>query len=460
MSKAAKPTLARGTRDFLPQVVLRRRHILGTISTVFEQYGYQPIETPAMENLATLMGKYGDEGDKLLFRILDNGDFLKDAPAEARHDSDKLAPFIAEKALKYDLTVPFARFVVMHQNELTFPFKRYQIQPVWRADRPQRGRYREFTQCDADAVGSNSLVLEAEFIHMYAQVFHTLGVPVRILINNRKVLAGIAAHIGAPELLVAFTVALDKLDKIGREAVEAEWRERGFTDAQVAALAPVFGLDADAATALSQLREWLGHVPEAAQGIQELADVLQYAAQLPADYPVNLQLDVTLARGLNYYTGTILEVKPAGTDFQSSIGGGGRYDNLTAAFGGRDLSGVGISFGVDRIYDVMEELEVFPQNAAAGPWVMVVNFGKETLPQHLQLAHMLRGYGVSCELYPDAGTKLGKQFSYADSRGVRYVLVQGPDEIARNEVKVKDMRTGTEQTHPMNMIRSLFAPGE
>ncbi|MDX2062807.1 MAG: histidine--tRNA ligase [Bacteroidia bacterium] len=451
---AEKPTNARGTRDFGPEVVLRRRYLQQTLQQAFERYGYRPIETPALENLKVLEGKYGEEGDRLLFRILNSGDYLKDASLaqlaalapEAQHRA--LLPHITEKALRYDLTVPFARYVVQHQHTLTLPFKRYQMQPVWRADRPQKGRYREFVQCDADVVGSRSLVHEVEFVQLYAEVFTALGLRVTLQVNHRKVLTGMAEVIGAPERVVDFTVALDKLDKIGEAGVLAELAQRGFTEAQCQAATAFFALQGSVETALAGLEAaFRGRSETGLAGVAELRQLVAWVAPLPLG-TATLALNVTLARGLNYYTGCIFEVKSDEVTL-GSIGGGGRYDDLTGLFGLPGLSGAGISFGLDRIYDVVDELGRWPTHLATYPVaVLVANFGEAYYPTAFALVRALRAAGHSAELYPEP-KKLAKQLEYANKCGIPYVLLYGEAEANHQEVIVKVLATGNQVRVPL-----------
>ncbi len=438
----SKPNLARGTRDFLPHEVLRRRHIFDTIRQVFELYGYQPIETPAMENLSTLSGKYGEEGERLMFRILNSGDYLTDVPTEllSKESALKLLPLITAKALRYDLTVPFARFVVMHQNELAFPFRRYQMQPVWRADRPQRGRYREFWQCDADVVGSDSLINEAEFVWIYDAALSRLGLKdFTIYINNRKVLTGMAELAGAPDKLVDICTAIDKLDKIGADGVTAELRERGLDAAAINKLTPLFTLQGDNAAKLQTLHSMLTASATGMQGLAEIEKVMALVNSQSLQHG-KLIFDPTLARGLNYYTGAILEVKSNEVQM-GSIGGGGRYDNLTDLFGGKGLTGVGISFGADRIYDVMEELKLFTTLPESATRVLLINFGGQLETEAMRLVQQLRGSGIAAELYPEAA-KIAKQFSYADKKGIPFTLIFGEKEQAEARYVVKNMTSG------------------
>ncbi len=438
-----KPSIPKGTRDFGPVEMQGRNYIFDTIRSVFRLYGYQPIETPAMENLATLLGKYGEEGDKLLFRILNSGDFLKDVPAELQTEPEfqKLWPYISEKGLRYDLTVPFARFVVQNRDKLTFPFKRYQIQPVWRADRPQRGRYREFYQCDADVIGSTSLLNEAELLKMTDDIFGRLGLSISILLNNRKILAGIAEYIGQPEKLTDITTAIDKIDKIGAEQVISELAGRGIGAGAIDLLQPVLFLKGNNAEKLGRLREVLHHSETGLKGIEELEAVVGFANDL--GLKSEIVFDLTLARGLNYYTGAIIEVKSKEVTM-GSICGGGRYDDLTGIFGMPGVSGVGISFGADRIYDVLEQTARLHRGAAAGTKVLVANFGEEGVKYALPLLNSLREAGLGAELYPDAA-KMKKQLSYADALKIPFVVLAGEDEIKCGMFTLKNMRTGEQQ---------------
>ena len=419
-----KPSLAKGTRDFSPREMEKRNYIFNTLRAVFQKFGYDEIQTPSFENLSTLTGKYGDEGDKLIFKILNSGDYLAKAPTEllAEKSSQGLISHISEKALRYDLTVPFARYVVQRQHELVLPFKRFQIQPVWRADRPQRGRYREFYQCDVDVVGSASLLNEAEFVLIYQEALTKLGLrDFTVKINNRKILSGIAEVIGKPDLIIDMTVAIDKLDKIGLEGVNKELLERGFTTSDLAVLQPIILLQGTNQEKLASLRSVLSGSAVGLQGVQEIEDVFQYLIGFGASDLLTgrVEVDVTLARGLNYYTGCIFEVK-TNEVAMGSIGGGGRYDDLTGMFGLKDLTGVGISFGADRIYDVLEELGLFPDSSSASTQLLIANFGEETYPHILPLLYSLREAGIRAELYPVAA-KLKKQMSYADGKQVAYV---------------------------------------
>ena len=446
-----KPSIPKGTRDFGPVEMTRRNYIFDTIRRVFRRYGYQPIETPAMENLSTLLGKYGDEGDKLLFKILNSGDFLQAAGGPLNVNSDKAALQISEKGLRYDLTVPFARYVVQHQSELTFPFKRFQIQPVWRADRPQKGRYREFYQCDVDVVGTNSLLCEVELVQIAADVFKALGINVCLKINNRKILAGMAEAIGAPDKMMDITIAIDKLDKIGIDNVNAELRENGLSAEQVEALQPILGLSGDKEQKLAGLEDILTS-EVGKKGIEEVRTLFGYIDELGVD--IMTELDLTLARGLNYYTGAIFEVKALDTEI-GSISGGGRYDNLTGIFGLDGLSGVGISFGADRIYDVMTRLDLFPSEANASTDVLVANFGGEDELYSLGVLAKMRAAGLSGEMYPESA-KMKKQMGYADKRGIRFVVLCGETERLAGSVTVKDMSNGQQQTISLDEAVALI----
>ena len=455
-----KPSLAKGTRDFSPQEMAKRNHIFETIKTVFKKYGYAEIQTPSMENLSTLTGKYGDEGDKLIFKILNSGDYLSkaDATSLSEMDSNGLIKSISEKALRYDLTVPFARYVVMHQNEISLPFKRFQVQPVWRADRPQKGRYREFYQCDVDVVGSDSLLNEAEFILIYQEALSNLGMTdFTIKINNRKILSGIAEVIGKPELIIDMTVAIDKLDKIGLDGVINELLSRGFVEADIALLKPVILLQGSNEEKLSALKGVLSSSEIGLKGIAELEKVFVFVSQLLSQSSLkgpDLELDITLARGLNYYTGCIFEVK-TNEVAMGSIGGGGRYDDLTGMFGLKGLTGVGVSFGADRIYDVLQELNLFPVSAAEGTRILISNFDAEAESYALPLVQKLRENGISAELYPSAA-KLKKQLSYADAKSIPYVILIGSDEMNNAELTLKDMVSGDQQKLTIDAIINLL----
>lgn len=449
---AQKPSIPKGTRDFSPIEMAKRNYIFNTIKEVFLLYGFQQIETPAMENLSTLMGKYGEEGDKLLFKMLNSGDYLKNAPAEMleQHDYIHLIPKISEKGLRYDLTVPFARYVVMHRNDIQFPFKRYQIQPVWRADRPQKGRYREFYQCDADVVGSDSLMNEIELVGMIDEVFKRFGINVIIKINNRKVLSGIAEVIGAPDKIVDITVAIDKIDKIGLDNVNAELLEKGLSQDAVDALQPLLTLSGSNEEKLATLSTLLGSSEVGMKGVEELRYVLTNSeAQQPKGV---VELDVSLARGLNYYTGTIIEVKAKDVAI-GSITGGGRYDNLTGVFGMSGTSGVGISFGADRIYDVLNTLELYPKDTLASTKVLFVNFGEKEGAQSLQYVMKLRANGIPAEIYPDS-TKMKKQMSYANDKNVAYVAMVGETEMANGTIALKCMETGEQENLTIDEVIS------
>lgn len=455
---AQKPSIPKGTRDFSPGEVNKRNYIFDTIKKHFQVFGFQPIETPSFENSDTLMGKYGDEGDRLIFKILNSGDFLSkvDDGTYSAKNSASLTPKITEKALRYDLTVPFARYVVMHQNEIDFPFKRYQIQPVWRADRPQKGRFREFFQCDADVVGANSLLQEVELIQLYDAVFTDLKLDgVHIKLNNRKILAGIAEIIGAKQLLVDFTVALDKLDKMGEEGVKKEMLEKGISEKSIAKAAPLFSLSGDTGEQLSILKALLKDSEQGLEGIEELEFIIDMVEQLGLQ-SAQLSLDVTLARGLNYYTGTILEVSAPKGVKMGSIGGGGRYDDLTGIFGLKDVSGVGISFGLDRIYLVLEELNLFPKTLEQSIQVLCLNFGEKEALVSLKLISMLRNSGIKADLYP-TGAKIQKQFKYANNRNVPYVILLGEKELNENTFVVKNMSSGEQETFSMDAAKDFGA---
>lgn len=441
---AQTPSIPKGTRDYSPEIMVKRNYIFDTIKSVFKLYGYMPLETPAMENLSTLMGKYGEEGDKLLFKILNSGDFLSHIPESelSEKNSLKLMNKISEKGLRYDLTVPFARFVVQHQSEITFPFKRYQIQPVWRADRPQKGRYREFYQCDVDVVGSDSLLNEVELIQIVDEVYRRLKLRVRLLINNRKVLAGIAETIGYPDKLTDITVAIDKMDKIGIDHVNAELREKGLTEEAVLKLQPILNLGGSNEEKLQQLRTILQTSPTGLKGIEELTRVFRYLDEM--SLRTEIKLDLTLARGLSYYTGAIFEVKALDAEM-GSITGGGRYDDLTGIFGLKNVSGVGISFGADRIFDVMTQLNLFPEDANTTTRILFVNFGEQEERFCLPLLRQLRSEGINAEIYPEAA-KMKKQMTYADRKKIPFVALVGENEIKEGAVSLKNMATG-EQTN-------------
>nr|WP_309760277.1 histidine--tRNA ligase [Flavobacterium sp.] len=440
---ASKPSIPKGTRDFSPTEVAKRNYIIQIIKGNFEKFGFQPIETPSFENSDTLMGKYGEEGDRLIFKILNSGDYL--AKANPTHlenkDSTKLTASISEKALRYDLTVPFARYVVQHQNDIEFPFKRYQIQPVWRADRPQKGRFREFFQCDADVVGSKSLWQEVELVQLYDTVFTELGLEsVTVKINNRKILSGIAEVIGASDKLIDFTVALDKLDKIGEDGVKKEMIEKGISETAIQKVQPLFNFTGTISEKLNQLSVLLAESIEGMKGVEELRFICDNVAELGLSTAI-LDLDVTLARGLNYYTGAIFEVAPPKSVAMGSIGGGGRYDDLTGIFGLKNMSGVGISFGLDRIYLVVEELNLFPNTVTATSKALFINYGDTEAFYAMKAIKELRNAGVKVELYPDAA-KVAKQFQHADKRGIPFAIVLGEQEIAGNTFSLKNLESG------------------
>ena len=440
----SKPSIPKGTRDFSPAEMVRRNYIFDTIKKSFVKYGFLPIETPSMENLKTLTGKYGDEGDKLIFKVLNSGDYLKKADKEAIEEvnSAKLISSISEKALRYDLTVPFARYVVQHQNDIAFPFKRYQIQPVWRADRPQRGRYREFYQCDADVVGSNSLLYEVEIVQLLDEVLYNLGIPdFTIKINNRKVLSGIAEITGESDKIIDITIAIDKLDKIGEEGVIKELESKEVSASAIEKIKPLFLLKGDYKKVISEMKTMLEDSEIGLKGIEELDFIFKKINALGLKR-AKFEFDVTLARGLNYYTGAIFEVAANNVNM-GSISGGGRYDDLTGVFGLKDVSGVGISFGADRIYDVLEELELFPEFSADSTQVMLVNFGIDDL-FCLQVLKELRQNGINAEFYPSSA-KLKKQMKYANDKNIPFVIFINEDEVASNSLELKNMLTGDQQ---------------
>ncbi len=438
-----KPSIPKGSRDFSPAEMAKRNYIFDTIKDVYALYGYQQIETPSMETLQTLMGKYGEEGDKLLFKILNSGDFIGKVPAEEFVSDNvlKLAAKICEKGLRYDLTVPFARYVVMHRDELQMPFKRYQIQPVWRADRPQKGRYREFYQCDADVVGSDSLLNEVELVQIIDTVFTKFDINVQIKLNNRKILAGIAEYIGQPDKIVDITVAIDKLDKIGVEAVNAEMLANGISQDAVNKLQPILTMSGTNVEKLETIAQTIATSEIGVKGVEETRFILEKIAAVGLKN--ELQLDLTLARGLNYYTGAIFEVKAKDVAI-GSITGGGRYDNLTGIFGMPGLSGVGISFGADRIYDVLNTLDLYPQNATQATQVLFINFGEAESDYCLPIASQVRAAGISVELYPDCA-KMKKQMAYANAKGIPFVVLAGESEINQGKVTLKNMLTGYQQ---------------
>lgn len=447
---ASTPSIPRGTRDFLPEVMMRREYLFDTIRSVFRRYGYAPIETPAMEQLEVLTGKYGEEGDRLIFKILNNGDFLQGVDPALWDDPGRLAHQISKRALRYDLTVPFARFVVQHQHEITFPFKRYQIQPVWRADNPQRGRYREFYQCDADVVGSDSLLFEAEFVAIFDEVLSTLGLPgFTILLNNRKILTGYAEAIGQPDKFADICVGIDKLDKKSPAAVQAELEARGLPVAAITQLFDLINFRGDNQAKLNYLAQRLAVSETGRQGVAELQEVFDTLRHFPLER-ATVDFNLQLARGLDYYTGTIFEVKAQGVKI-GSICGGGRYADLTGVFGKPGLSGVGISFGADRIYDVMEELGLFADQAQSSTQVLLINFGGDTYGPALDLLRQLRAAGLAAELYPEAA-KLRKQFAYADKKGIPYTLAAGEAELATHTFQLKHMATGQQEGLPLATI--------
>ena len=435
-----KPSIPKGTRDFSPEEMAKRNYIFNTIRDVYHLYGFSQIETPAMENLSTLMGKYGEEGDKLLFKILNSGDCFADSTDEDLKERNALhfAAKACEKGLRYDLTVPFARFVVQHRNEIAFPFKRYQIQPVWRADRPQKGRYREFYQCDADVVGSDSLINEVELIEIINEVFHRFGLRVRILMNNRKILAGIAEMIGEADKMVDITVAIDKLDKIGLENVNAELKERGLSDDAIAKLQPILKMEGSNREKLETLKTVLSASEVGLKGVEEISFILDRVEKNPMVSP--LELDLTLARGLNYYTGAIFEVKAVDVQI-GSITGGGRYDNLTGVFGMDGVSGVGISFGADRIFDALNQLNLYPADSLQSTQLLFVNFGNEEVDYILPILTKVRAAGISAELYPES-SKMKKQMAYADAKKIPFVAIIGETEMAESRINLKNMITG------------------
>ncbi len=448
---AQKPSIPKGTRDFSPSEVIKRNYIFDIVKKHFQTFGFQPIETPSFENSDTLLGKYGDEGDRLIFKILNSGDFISkvDDFTYSSKDSSTIAPMISEKALRYDLTVPFARYVVQHQNEINFPFKRYQMQPVWRADRPQKGRFREFYQCDADVVGSNSLLQEIELVQLYDAIFSELKLGgVNIKLNNRKILAGIAEVIGAKNNLINFTVALDKIDKIGEEGVKKEMLAKGISEAAIEKASPLFSLKGTNTEQLDALQYLLSSSEIGSKGVEELRFIIAYVEEIGLQ-SANLSIDVTLARGLNYYTGAIFEVAaPEGVEM-GSIGGGGRYDDLTGIFGLKDVSGVGISFGLDRIYLVLQELDLFPEAIDQSLQVLCVNFGEKEAMAALKLVSILRRSGVKADVYP-SDAKMQKQMKYANNRNVPYVILLGAQELENNSFVVKNMTEGSQQKYNLS----------
>ncbi|MFT3885147.1 MAG: histidine--tRNA ligase [Flavobacteriales bacterium] len=458
---SSKPSIPKGTRDFSPVEMLRRKYIFRTIESVFQKYGFLPLETPAMENLETLTGKYGEEGDRLIFKILNSGDAWGGVSEDVKRriasgdevNGNKLAVELCEKALRYDLTVPFARYVVQHQNEIAFPFKRYQIQPVWRADRPQKGRYREFYQCDADVIGSKSLLSEVELVQLFDDVFTALGLQVAVKINDRKVLAGIAEISGQPEKVVDIVTAIDKLDKIGREKVEEEMRSKGVTDEAIAKIAPLFALSGSWAEQRPQLYQWLATSPIAQQGLKDLDFIFANVGSLRN---ARLEFDPMLARGLDYYTGAIFEVKALEGSLGSSICGGGRYDDLTGIFGLKNMSGVGISFGADRIYDVLLETNKFPAELGGSTKLLFANFGEAEALHCLKLLRQVREAGIAAELYPDA-VKMAKQFKYADDKGIPFVAILGENELKQGIITVKDMKNGEQKAVKQEELLSVVS---
>lgn len=454
---AQKPSIPKGTRDFSPSEVSKRNYIFDIVKKHFQTFGFQPIETPSFENSDTLLGKYGEEGDRLIFKILNSGDFISkvDDFTYSSKDSSTIAPKISEKALRYDLTVPFARYVVQHQNEIDFPFKRYQIQPVWRADRPQKGRFREFYQCDADVVGSNSLLQEVELVQLYDTIFSNLKLDgVNIKLNNRKILAGIAEVIGAQNNLINFTVALDKLDKIGEEGVKKEMHEKGISLKSIEKASPLFSLKGSNTEQLDALQYLLSSSEIGSKGVEELRFIIKFIEEVGLK-SANLSIDVTLARGLNYYTGAIFEVAAPESVKMGSIGGGGRYDDLTGIFGLKNVSGVGISFGLDRIYLVLEELGLFPDTIEQSLDVLCVNFGEKEALEALRLTTQLRAAGVRADIYP-SDAKMQKQMKYANSRNVPYVILIGEQELKDKTFVVKNMANGEQKTYPLDKVQTFI----
>ena len=450
-----KPSIPKGTRDFSPEEVSKRQFIFDTIRHQFQLFGYAPIETPSFENLSTLTGKYGEEGDRLIFKILNSGDYLAKADDAILQEknSQKLISTISEKALRYDLTVPFARYVVQHQNEISFPFKRYQMQPVWRADRPQKGRFREFYQCDADVVGSDSLLQEVDLISLYDAVFTDLNVPVEIHFNNRKVLSGLAEVADISDKLIDFTVALDKLDKIGEEKVKEEMREKGIPQTSIDILSPLFSMKGDFRSQLASLKAILNTSEIGLKGIEELEFVFAKIEKLGLK-SADLVLNLTLARGLDYYTGAIFEVKAKGVQI-GSIGGGGRYDDLTGIFGLNGISGVGISFGLDRIYLVLDELNLFPDSVDHSLEVLFINFGEAEAEKAMELAKELRDNGVRCEVYPESA-KMKKQMQYADKKAVKFVAIIGEEELKTGNLTLKNMLTGEQKSIAFDELKNAI----
>ena len=456
---AQKPSIPKGTRDFSPEEVIKRTYIMNTIKSCFTTFGFQPIETPSFENSDTLMGKYGEEGDRLIFKILNSGDFLNKVNdvLYTEKNSAKITSKISEKALRYDLTVPFARYVLQHQNEITFPFKRYQIQPVWRADRPQKGRFREFFQCDADVVGSTSLWQEVELVQLYDTVFSKLNLEgVTIKLNNRKVLSGIAEVIGEEDKLIDFTVALDKLDKIGEEGVKTEMISKGITQSAIDTMQPLFDSKGNASEKLAMLKQLLASSKTGLEGVSELEFIINTIENLQLQ-TATLEIDVTLARGLNYYTGAIFEVAAPQGVSMGSIGGGGRYDDLTGIFGLKDVSGVGISFGLDRIYLVLVELNLFPSTVSETTKVLFINFGEKEALYAMKAISALRKNGISAELYPD-DAKMGKQMGYADKRNIPYTVLAGLNEIEAQSYTLKHMKSGEQAVLDFEGLKNKLNP--
>ncbi len=451
---AQKPSIPKGTRDFSPAEMVKRNYIFDTVKSVFQLYGYLPIETPAMENLDTLLGKYGEEGDKLLFKILNSGDFLSKSDGELllNKDSIRVSGQISEKGLRYDLTVPFARFVVQHQNDIIFPFKRYQIQPVWRADKPQKGRYREFFQCDVDVVGSNGLINEVELIQIIDEVYKRLNIRVVVKLNNRKILAGIAEVIGESSRITDITVAIDKIEKIGIGKVNAELKERGLNEMAIEKLQPILSLSGSNNEKIDSLKKILNNSQVGLKGVDELSEVVSLLNEIGVSTQV--ELDLTLARGLNYYTGAIIEVKALDVEI-GSITGGGRYDDLTGIFGLGGVSGVGISFGADRIFDVMNQLDLYPKNVSSTTQLLFVNFAPGETPYIMKLASELRTAGIRTEVYPES-SKMKKQLNYADKKGINYVAIVGEDEIASEKISLKNMVTGEQKTVNINELINII----
>lgn len=455
---AQKPSIPKGTRDFSPSDVAKRQYIISIIKSNFEKFGFQPIETPSFENSETLMGKYGEEGDRLIFKILNSGDYLAKADEKAleNKESNKLTSSISEKALRYDLTVPFARYVVQHQNDIEFPFKRYQIQTVWRADRPQKGRFREFFQCDADVVGSKSLWQEVELVQLYDAVFTDLGLKgVTIKINNRKILSGIAEVIGASDKLIDFTVALDKLDKIGEDGVKTEMIEKGISAEAIQKVQPLFNFTGTISEKIEKLALLLASSKEGMKGVDELQFICETVTELGLNNAI-LDLDVTLARGLNYYTGAIFEVAPPKSVAMGSIGGGGRYDDLTGIFGLKDMSGVGISFGLDRIYLVIEELDLFPVTVTSTTKALFINYGEKEAFYSMKAMKKLRNFGIKVELYPDA-VKVGKQFMHADKRAIPFAIIVGETEMNEDKFALKNLISGEQVTLDFEGLKAALS---